>query len=58
MGLVNVVSVVCQRGYYGRNSGFKEGGGQNGLVERPTDKDSDANYNEFVSSIYNTAPAK
>jgi hypothetical protein len=37
---------------------FKEGGGQTGLVERPTDKDSDANFNEFVSSIYNTASAK
>ena len=42
---------------------FKEGAGPsngNGLVEKTTDKDSDANFHEFVSSVYvsNTVPAK
>ena len=41
---------------------FKEGAGpsSNGLVEKSTDKDSDANFHEFVSSVYvsNTVPAK
>ena len=41
---------------------FKEGAGpsSNGLVEKTTDKDSDANFHEFVSSVYvnNTVPAK
>ena len=40
---------------------FKEGAGpSNGLVETTTDIDSDANFHEFVSSVYvnNTVPAK
>ena len=37
---------------------FKDGAVQSSLVDKPTDKDSDTNFNEFVSSIYNNYPVR